>query len=147
MRSSTAHCINLAQMWQMWETGVLFRRFFLRSGVSASYKMWRHFDKVLQPVEKERNRRFRRPKCSHKNVFVEGCTSLWFESIKIHEKSSYHLKASAILAAKSRPEHNLAFKIITFLNKGTLEKLSMLFRTRHAQWCWRKANRYVDKYS
>ena len=28
MRSSTAHCINLAQMWQMWETGVLFRRFF-----------------------------------------------------------------------------------------------------------------------
>ena len=62
-----------------------------------------------------------------KNVFVKGCTSLRFESIKIHEKSSNHLKASAILAVKSRPKHTPAFKIITFLNKETLEKLSMLF--------------------
>ena len=70
---------------------------------------------------------------AQKNVFVDaGCTSLHLESIKIHEKSSNHLKAITIVAAKSEPEKTPAFKMICSLNKDTLEKLSKLFRTCHA---------------
>ena len=35
-----------------------------------------------------------------KNLFVDGCTSLRIESIKIHETSANHVKATAIIAAK-----------------------------------------------
>ena len=67
-----------------------------------------------------------------KHVFVDGCTSLRIESIKIHETSANHVKAAAIIAAMSQPEKTPAFKIISSLNKETLEKLTRLFRTCHA---------------
>ena len=57
-----------------------------------------------------------------KNVFVDDCTSLRIESMKIHETSANHVKAAAIIVAKSQPEKTPAFKIISSLNKETLKK-------------------------
>ena len=68
---------------------------------------------------------------AQRNVFVDGCSSLRLESVKIHETSATHIKATQILSAKSEPEKTPAYKMICTLNKETIEKLSKLFRTCH----------------
>lgn len=65
------------------------------------------------------------------NVFVEGCSSLRLESVKIHETSANHVRATTIVTAKAEPEKTPAYKMICLLNKETIEKLSKLFRTCH----------------
>ena len=63
---------------------------------------------------------------SKRNIFSEGCFFLRLESIKIHEfePSANHIKATRIMSAKSEPTKTPVYKMIAYLNKETLEKLS-----------------------
>ena len=65
------------------------------------------------------------------NVFVQGCSSFRVESVKIHESSANHVRATTIVAARAEPEKTPVYEMICSLNKETLEKLSKLFRTCH----------------
>ena len=69
MRSSTAHCINLAQMWQMWETGVLFRSFFYVGEFLQVIKCGAILTRCCNQWKKKEKGGFV-DQCSYKNVFV-----------------------------------------------------------------------------
>ena len=68
---------------------------------------------------------------SQRNIFIEGCISLRLESIKIHETSANHIKATRFMSAKLEPTKTPVYnvKMIAYLNRDStkaIQKLSSL---------------------
>lgn len=64
-------------------------------------------------------------------LFATGCTSMRIETIKIHEKSTFHNKAMLWHCARNQKE-SVAQKALQSLNKSVYDKLVVLFRNCHA---------------
>ena len=73
-----------------------------------------------------------KPNVAVKNSFVNGSSSGKHDTIVRHEKSTNHVQAIAIMAAKNKPYEAPASKMIVQLNQSVVEKLSLLFRNAHA---------------
>ena len=50
------------------------------------------------------------------NVFVQGCFSLCVKSVKIHESSANHVRATTFVAARAEPEKTPVYKMICSLD-------------------------------
>jgi hypothetical protein len=71
--------------------------------------------------------------CRENGNFVSGCDSMKLDAMTKHAKSKQHLYAESVAKAKAQPkEKSAAAGIVRALNKGIIDKLTVMFRSVQA---------------